>query len=63
MLGAINLLTRVLAARLIVLIAVVGGIILAQPLLTHPDWLGVGVLAVYCLGIVLPAVALAAWGR
>lgn len=63
MLGALNLLTRVLAARFIVLVSVIGGIMLALPALGQPDWLRLGILGVYCAGVVLPAVFLAAWGR
>lgn len=63
MLGAINLLAKVLAARFIVLVAVVGGIMLALPTLSSPDWFKVGILGVYCAGVVLPAVVLAALGR
>lgn len=63
MLGAINLLSKVLAARAIVLVAVIGGIMLALPMLNQPDWSKVGTLAVYCVGVVLPAVVLAVMGR
>lgn len=62
-LGAFNLVVKVLAARFIVLIAVVGGIMLAYPALDHPDWFRLGILSVYCVGVVLPAVVLAALGR
>jgi hypothetical protein len=61
--GAVNVLAKVLAARLIVLVAVTGGIALAYPALGSPDWFRVGILAVYCAGVVLPAVILAALGR
>jgi len=62
-LGALNMAALVLASRLIVLIAVAGGIVLAYPALDHPDWFRIGILAVYCAGVVLPAVWLAASGR
>jgi hypothetical protein len=62
-LGAINVLARVLAARLIVLIAVIGGIVLAYPALGKPDWIMVVILGVYCAGVVAPAVILAALGK
>lgn len=63
MLGAVNVMAKVLAARLIVLVAIVGGIMLALPALSNPDWVRMAILGVYCLGVVFPAVALAAWGR
>ena len=62
-LGTLNMAARILAARLIVLVAIVGGIALAYPALGQPDWFHVGILAVYCAGVVLPAVVLAALGR
>lgn len=63
MLGSINVLVKVLAARAIVMIAVIGGIVLALPALNQPDWFRVGILAVYCVGVVFPAAVLAALGR
>lgn len=63
MLGALNVVSRVLAARLIVLIAVIGGIVLAYPALSQPDWFKIVMLGVYCVGIVLPSVVLAALAR
>jgi hypothetical protein len=62
-LGTINVLAIVLAARLIVLIGVSGGIFLTYLALDHPDYFRIGALAVYCLGVVLPAVYLAASKR
>ena len=62
-LGAVNVLTQLLAVRLIVLIAVVGWIVLSFPALTQPDWYRLGILSVYCVGVVFPAVLLAALGR
>lgn len=59
MLGALNIATAILSARLIVLVAVVGGISLSYPALNNPDWFRIGFLAVYCAGVVLPAVWLA----
>lgn len=63
MLGAINVLSRVLAARAIMLIAVVGGIMLTFPALSQPDWFRLGIIAVYCVGVVVPVAILAAMGR
>lgn len=61
--GALNVITKVLAVRFIVLVSVVGGIMLALPTLSQPDWFKIGILGVYCAGVVLPAVVLAALGR
>jgi hypothetical protein len=59
LIAAINVLALILAARAIVLIAVIGGIVLAYPALDHPDLFRVGILAVYCVGVILPSVVLA----
>jgi hypothetical protein len=61
--ASLNAMTRVLAARLIVLIGVCGGIFLTYLALDHPDWFRIGALGVYCLGVVFPAVYLAVSGR
>lgn len=62
-LGTFNLLAKILSARLIALIAVLGGIILAYPALSHSDWYSIIILGVYCAGVVIPVVTLAALGR
>jgi hypothetical protein len=59
MMGAASVLTAVLAQRLIVLIAVLGGIALTWLGLEDPNAYKIGSLAVYVLGVVLPAVWLA----
>jgi len=58
-LGAVNVLTKVLAARLIVLVGVAGGIALAWLALSDPDPLRLGVLAIYAIFVVGPSVWLA----
>lgn len=63
MLGALNVLALVLAARWVVMMAVAGGILLATQALGNPDPYKLGVLAIYALGVVGPAVWLAASGR
>jgi hypothetical protein len=62
-LGSINVLTRVLAARLIVLVAVAGGIWLTWVALGNPTIDREIILAIYTAAVVIPAVALAAFGR
>ena len=57
--GALNVATRVLAARLIVLVGVAGGIALAWLALQEPDPLRLGVLAIYAIFVVGPSVWLA----
>lgn len=58
-LGAVNVITRVLSARLIVLVAVSGGIGLTWTALAQPDLYRLAVLGVYALGVAVPAVWLA----
>jgi hypothetical protein len=59
MLGAVSTLTAVLAQRLIVLVAVIGGIWLTFLALDHADAYRLGALAIYCLGVVGTSVWLA----
>ena len=59
MLAAINVLTRVLAARFVVLVAVSGGIWLTSTALAVPDPYRLAALGVYALGVVIPSVWLA----
>jgi hypothetical protein len=61
--AVINVLALVLAARLIVLIGVCGGIFLTYLALDHPDWFRISTLSVYCVGVIFPAVWLAISGR
>ena len=58
-LGAINVLVQVVAVRMIVLVAVSGGIVLASISLGSPDPWRLGVLAIYALAVVIPVVWLA----
>jgi hypothetical protein len=62
-LGSINVLVMVLSVRLIVLLAVCGGIFLGYLALDKPDLFRIAILSVYCLGITLPSVWLAISGR
>ena len=62
-LGALNVAARVLAARMIVLIAVSGGIFLAYRVVGQPDWLHVAILSVYAIGVVGPSIVLAVIGK
>lgn len=59
MLGAINVLVLVTAIRIIVLVAVSGGIALSIIALGTPDPWRVGVLAIYSIAVVMPVVWLA----
>jgi hypothetical protein len=58
--GTVNVLVLILSARLIVLISVCGGIYLTLVALGQPDPWRLGVLITFCLGVVGPAVYLAA---
>ena len=58
-LGAINVLIQVVAVRVIVLVAVSGGIVLASIALGDPDPWRLGVLTIYSLAVVVPVVWLA----
>ena len=57
--GTVNVLATVLAARMIVLVAVSGGISLTWMSLAQPDAYRLGALAIYCALCVGPAVWLA----
>jgi hypothetical protein len=57
--GTINVLAAVLAARMIVLVAVIGGIVLTWNALGDPNTFRVAALSVYGMMVVIPAVALA----
>ena len=57
--GALNALALVLAIRMFVGIAVIGGIVLTWLALETADPLRLGALAIYCLGVMIPIVFLA----
>jgi hypothetical protein len=57
--GAVNVLLRILSMRVILLISVVGGIGLAVVVLQQPDVLRLGVLGIYAVAIVIPVIWLA----
>lgn len=56
MLGALNVVTAVLAVRLILLVCVCGAIALAYLALMQPDPYRLGALAIYAVAVVLPLV-------
>lgn len=58
-LGALNVLILITSVRIIVLVAVGGGIALASMALTTPDPWRMGVLAIYTVAVVIPVVWLA----
>ena len=58
-LGALNLLTAVLAVRLTLLVSVCGASLLAWLALTNPDPYRLGTLGVYGVVVVLPLIWLA----
>jgi hypothetical protein len=58
-LGALNVAVAILAARLVVLVAVIGGIVLTWLALAVPDPVRLGALGIYCVAVVIPAVWLA----
>ena len=60
MLGALNLAASILAAGMIVLVAVAGGIWLTKVALEQPDPMRLGALGIYSLLVVVPTVVLAA---
>jgi hypothetical protein len=62
-LASINVLVMVLSARLIMMVAVSGGIALTWLVLQQADPYRLIGLAIYAAGVVLPAVYLAASGR
>jgi hypothetical protein len=51
--------TAILAARLVVLVGVIGGIGLTWLALQEPDPMRLGALAIYAVGVCLPVVWLA----
>ena len=57
--GTINVIASLLAARMIVLVSVGGGIALTWVALGQPDPMRLGALAIYSLAIVVPSVWLA----
>ena len=57
--GAFNVISGVLAARMIVLVAVVGGVALTYLALGNSDPIRLVPLGIYCLLVVVPAVWLA----
>jgi ABC-type sulfate transport system permease subunit len=57
--AAFNVLVLILSARLIVLVAVSGGIGLAMIALQQPDAMRLGVLGIYAAIIVVPVIWLA----
>lgn len=62
--GAVNVLTAVLAVRWTVMIAVVGGIALtAMAMMGNPDGYKLGLIGIYGALVVGPVVWLAATGR
>lgn len=62
-LGTINVLTAILAVRIILMIAVIGAIMLASLTLSTHDMVRVAVLGLYTLTVVCPLVWLAAQRR
>ena len=58
--GALNVIAALLAARMIVLVSVSGGIALTWAALGQPDPWRLGALAIYSVAIVVPSVWLAA---
>lgn len=58
-LGAINVLVLVVSARVIVMVAVGGGIVLTSMALTNLDPWRLGALAIYAICVVVPVVWLA----
>jgi hypothetical protein len=63
MLGAVNVLTALLAARLLVLVSIVGAIGLTWLVMQNPDPYRLIALGGYCLLTVVPCVVLASLGR
>ena len=60
MMTVLNTVALVLSIRLIVLVAVCGGIGMTFLALGNPDPYRLGALAIYCLAVVIPSMALAA---
>jgi hypothetical protein len=59
LLGALNVATAILAARLVVLVAVGGAIVLTWLALAVPDPVRLGALGIYCVAVVIPCIWLA----
>lgn len=59
-LGSLAVVMQVLSLRLIVLVAISGGIALSYMALYEPNPFRLGVLVIYAVGVVIPVVALAA---
>ena len=59
MIGALNVAISIVAVRLTVLVAVVGGIVLTWLALGEPDLMRLGALGIYTLAVVVPTVWLA----
>lgn len=62
-LGAVNVFTMILAARLLVLVAIGGAIALTWYALEQPDLYRLVALGIYCSLVVVPSIVLAAMGR
>ena len=63
LLGTVNALSLVLAARMIVLVAITGAIVLTWVALQNPDPYRLIAIGIYCVAAVIPCVVLAARGR
>lgn len=61
-LGALTVVIRILAARMILFFAVIGAVVLTYIALAQGDYLRLAVVAVYLVGAVLPLVWLASRG-
>jgi uncharacterized membrane protein YhaH (DUF805 family) len=58
--GAVNVAAQVLSLRLLVLVAISGGIGLSFAALSTPDPFRLGALVIYGVTVVIPVIALAA---
>ena len=61
-LGALNLAARVLAVRMILLLAVLGAVFLARVTLADPQNQQIAVLGIYCALVVMPLIWLGSRG-
>ena len=59
--GTINVLSKVLASRILVLVAILGGVGLTWLALANPDPMRLGVLGIYFALCVVPTIGLACW--
>lgn len=57
-LGSLNVISQILAVRLVLLVAVAGAVFLSYLALAQGDVLRLGALAIYCAGVVAPIVVL-----